>query len=62
MFVCLAVRINTISLVIFPVTTIYFRLEMSENNFPDILKTNFLGQAVEIARQCVQPPLKKKPK
>ncbi|XP_078312740.1 uncharacterized protein LOC144619196 [Crassostrea virginica] len=38
------------------------QLEITENNFPDILKINFLGQAIEIARQCVQPPLKKKPK
>ena len=36
-------------------------VEVMENNFPHILKVNFQGQAMEIARQCVQPPLRRKP-
>ncbi|KAL8575354.1 hypothetical protein ACOMHN_048647 [Nucella lapillus] len=36
--------------------------EVAEYNLPHFLKVNFQAQAVEIARQCVQPPLKKKPK
>ncbi|KAK3097418.1 hypothetical protein FSP39_009473 [Pinctada imbricata] len=38
------------------------QIEVLDNNFPEMLKTIFLGQAVEIARKCVQPPLKKNPK
>lgn len=37
-------------------------IEASESNFPDLLKVFFVGQAVEIARRCVQPPLKPNPK
>ncbi|XP_069102290.1 uncharacterized protein [Argopecten irradians] len=37
-------------------------VEVDEHNYPELLKTNFAGQAIEIARRCVQPPLKKKPK
>ncbi|XP_076444914.1 uncharacterized protein LOC143282914 [Babylonia areolata] len=37
-------------------------VEISEHNLPNFLKVNFQAQAIEIARQCVQPPLKKKPK
>ncbi|KAK7500064.1 hypothetical protein BaRGS_00008611 [Batillaria attramentaria] len=36
--------------------------EITEHNLPQFLKTNFQAQATEIARQCIQPPLKKKPK
>lgn len=36
--------------------------EVTEHNLPPLLKTNFQAQATEIARQCAQPPLKKKPK
>lgn len=36
--------------------------EIPEHNLPQFLKTNFQAQATEIARQCVQPPLRKKPK
>ena len=38
------------------------RTEVTEHNLPHFLKVNFQAQAVEIARQCVQPPLRKKPK
>lgn len=38
------------------------QLEVADQNFPDLLKVNFIGNAIEIARRCVQPPLKKKPK
>ncbi|XP_038065267.1 uncharacterized protein LOC119735578 [Patiria miniata] len=33
-----------------------------DHNFPEIFSKMFASQAVEIARQCVTPPLKKKPK
>ncbi|GFN80703.1 E3 ubiquitin protein ligase rin2 [Plakobranchus ocellatus] len=36
--------------------------DISEHNFPEFLRINFQAQATELARQCVQPPLKKKPK
>ncbi|XP_067674988.1 uncharacterized protein [Haliotis asinina] len=36
--------------------------EIEDCNFPPLLKTFFQAQAIEISRQCVQPPLKKKPK
>ncbi|RUS76937.1 hypothetical protein EGW08_015310 [Elysia chlorotica] len=36
--------------------------EITDHNFPEFLRTNFQAQATEAARQCVQPPLKKKPK
>ncbi|GFR62226.1 E3 ubiquitin protein ligase RIN2 [Elysia marginata] len=36
--------------------------EITDHNFPEFLRTNFQAQATETARQCVQPPLKKKPK
>lgn len=38
------------------------RMEVTEHNLPQFLKVNFTAQALEIARQCVQPPLSKKPK
>ena len=41
---------------------IYFSIEAEECNFPDLLRVFFLGQAVEIARKCVQPPKKPNPK
>lgn len=37
-------------------------IEFKGSNFPAILEAHFLGQAKEIARQCVQPPLRKDPK
>ncbi|XP_060071641.1 uncharacterized protein LOC132551507 [Ylistrum balloti] len=37
-------------------------VEVDEHNYPDLLKTNFAAQAIEIARRCVQAPIKKKPK
>ncbi|XP_052811888.1 uncharacterized protein LOC128239326 [Mya arenaria] len=37
-------------------------IEVAESNFPDLLKKFFVGQAVELARRCVQPPPKPKPK
>merc|ERR1712062_320032 len=36
--------------------------EITECNFPDFLRINFQAQAVETARQCVIPPIKKNPK
>lgn len=36
------------------------KIEAAESNFPELLKKFFVGQAVEIARKCVQPPLKPK--
>ncbi|XP_029658259.1 uncharacterized protein LOC115232497 [Octopus sinensis] len=36
-------------------------VDFVEYNFPELLKINFLAQANEYARQCVQPPLRKKP-
>lgn len=36
------------------------KIEAAESNFPDLLKKFFVGQAVEIARKCVQPPIKPK--
>ncbi|CAG5134157.1 unnamed protein product [Candidula unifasciata] len=35
--------------------------ELTEHNFPAFLYTHFKAQAAEIARRCVQPPLKKNP-
>jgi len=37
-------------------------IEFKGSNFPSILETHFLAQAKEIARQSVQPPLRKDPK
>ncbi|KAH3724365.1 uncharacterized protein LOC127852309 [Dreissena polymorpha] len=37
-------------------------IEAAESNFPDLLKKFFVGQALEIARRCAQPPLKPKPR
>ena len=37
-------------------------IEFKGSNFPKILEHHFVAQAVEIARQCVQPPLRKDPK
>lgn len=36
--------------------------EIASHNFPDALLINISSQSVEIARRCVQPPLKPKPK
>lgn len=38
------------------------RIEFKGSNFPAILEHHFVAQAVEIARQCVEPPLRKDPK
>ncbi|XP_071496481.1 uncharacterized protein [Diadema antillarum] len=38
------------------------RVESVEGNFPELFTKMFVAQAEETARQCVQPPLKKKPK
>lgn len=38
------------------------KIELEEHNFTELLKINFISQAIEIARKCVQPPIKKKPK
>ncbi|XP_023931502.1 uncharacterized protein LOC106155069 [Lingula anatina] len=37
-------------------------IEVADHNFPEPLTVNILAQANEIARRCVQPPLKKRPK
>lgn len=37
-------------------------IEFKGSNFPKILEYHFVAQAQEIARQCVQPPLRKDPK
>ena len=38
------------------------RIEEAENNFPEMFIKMFTSQAVEIARQCVTPPLKHNPR
>lgn len=38
------------------------QVEVTNTNFPDMLKVNFSTQCIEIARKCVEPPLRKKPK
>ncbi|XP_033113874.1 uncharacterized protein LOC117114335 [Anneissia japonica] len=37
-------------------------VEQKETNFPDLFQKMCIAQATEMARQCVAPPLKKKPK
>ncbi|ELU12713.1 hypothetical protein CAPTEDRAFT_129847 [Capitella teleta] len=37
-------------------------VEISDTNFPSHLSIHFASQSFEIARQCVQPPLRKNPK
>ncbi|ROT79074.1 uncharacterized protein [Penaeus vannamei] len=37
-------------------------IEEKECNFPSVFRRWFLAQATEIARQCVEPPAKKRPK
>lgn len=37
-----------------------FSLEDADTNFPSLFIRHFIGQGKEIARQCVEPPLKKK--
>ena len=41
---------------------VYFRIDFSDVNLPEVIATNMKAQAIEIARRCVQPPLKKNPK
>ncbi|XP_063224127.1 uncharacterized protein LOC134531960 [Bacillus rossius redtenbacheri] len=36
-------------------------VEEAETNFPPLLRRFFVGHAKEIARQCVEPPLRKQP-
>ena len=38
------------------------RIGETGNNFPEIFTKMFISQAMEIARQCITPPLKKSPK
>uniref|UniRef100_A0A0P4VWB3 RWD domain-containing protein n=1 Tax=Scylla olivacea TaxID=85551 RepID=A0A0P4VWB3_SCYOL len=38
------------------------KIEEKECNYPPVFRRWFLAQSVEIARQCVEPPKKKKPK
>ena len=35
---------------------------MKESNYPPIIDKWMVAQSIEIARQCVQPPTKRKPK
>ncbi|XP_017893319.1 uncharacterized protein LOC108632940 [Ceratina calcarata] len=42
----------------YPVTCV--TIEDADTNFPPLFTRHFLGQAREIARQCVEPPLRKK--
>ncbi|CAM1294490.1 Uncharacterised protein g1027 [Pycnogonum litorale] len=37
-------------------------VEEKDSNFPPVFRRWFVAQSTEIARQCIQPPLKKKPK
>ncbi|XP_077870114.1 uncharacterized protein LOC100372397 [Saccoglossus kowalevskii] len=37
-------------------------IQKVDDNFPKLFSTVFFNQAIEMARQCVEPPLKKKPK
>ncbi|KAK9300013.1 hypothetical protein QLX08_007135 [Tetragonisca angustula] len=36
------------------------KLEDADTNFPPLFSRHFIGQGKELARQCVEPPLKKK--
>ncbi|XP_068745402.1 uncharacterized protein [Montipora capricornis] len=38
------------------------RIDLRESNFPENLVRVFLGRAVDMARQCVEPPLQRTPK
>ncbi|XP_065072274.1 uncharacterized protein LOC135696715 [Rhopilema esculentum] len=38
------------------------RVENKSCNFPTFLETHFMAESIEIARRCVEPPLKKDPK
>ena len=38
------------------------KIEDAESNFPRVFKVWFVEKARELARQCVEPPLKPKPK
>ena len=49
--ICISVRVFTVDR--------SFRIEVLDHNFPESLKRNFQSQAEEIARQCVQAPIKK---
>lgn len=39
-----------------------FSIEPKQSNFPKSLEKVFIGQAVDMARQCVQAPIRKNPK
>ena len=41
---------------------LYSRIEFKGSNFPKLLETHFVAQSIEIARRCVEAPLKKNPK
>ena len=40
----------------------FYSVEVTDHNFSKMLKNNFTGQIEELARRCVQPPLRRKPK
>ena len=40
----------------------YSRLDVKECNFPDELSQVFRGQAIEICRKCVEPPMLLRPR
>lgn len=37
-------------------------IEKKDSNFPKLLDTHFIAESIEIARRCVEPPLKKDPR
>jgi hypothetical protein len=39
---------------------LFFSLEDHETNFPPLFQRYFIGQSKEIARQCIEPPIKPK--
>ena len=39
-----------------------FRIENKGCNFPKFLETHFIAESIELARRCVEPPLKVDPK
>ena len=39
-----------------------YRVELKESNFPEHLVRVFVGRAVDMARQCVEPPLRRNPR
>lgn len=40
----------------------FYRIDLKDSNFPENLVRVFIGQAVDMARTCVEAPLRRKPK